>query len=157
MKTFRINGLDPGQFSHLFGKSDAELAACGARRYVVDAPLGYPDRVELRDLNVGESALLVNYAHLQNARSPYRSSHAIFIREGATTAYDETDEIPEVLRCRLLSVRAFDDAEMMLDTDVIDGADLRDWITSTFEDSSVDFIDVHNPKRGCFAARVRRP
>jgi hypothetical protein len=156
MNTFRITGLDPEQFSDLFGKSDEELAALGARRYVVDETPGFPDRVEMRDLDVGEKALLVNYTHLKDADSPYRSSHAIFVREGATAAYDETGEIPEVLRRRLLSVRAFDKDAMMLDADVIDGSDLRNWIAAAFDEGGVDFIDVHNAKRGCFAARVRR-
>jgi len=156
MNSFRITGLDPELFRHLFGKSDEELAALGARRYVVDATPGYPDRVEMRDLDIGESALLVNYEHLQHAGSPYRSSHAVFVREGATAAYNATDEIPDVLRSRLLSVRAFDNAEMLLAADVIDGGELRDWITSTFDNGNVDFIDVHNAKPGCFAARVRR-
>ncbi len=156
MSTFHITGLGPEQFSHLFGKSDAELAALGARRYVVDKSPGFPDRIEMRDLDVGEEALLVNYTHLDDARSPYRASHAIFVREGATVAYDTIDEIPEVLRRRLLSVRAFDRDAMLLDADVIDGSTLRDWIVTTFDNGSVDFIDVHNAKPGCFAARVRR-
>jgi hypothetical protein len=156
MNTFRITGLDPAPFSHLFGKSDEALAALGARRYVVDETPGYPDRVEMRDLAVGETALLVNYTHLDEAGSPYRSSHAVFVREGATAAYDETGEIPEVLRRRLLSVRAFDKKAMMVAADVIDGTALRDWIAATFENGAVDFIDVHNAKPGCFAARVRR-
>jgi hypothetical protein len=155
MNTFRITGLDPEQFSNLFGKSDEELAALGARRYVVDQTPGFPDRIEMRDLDVGEKALLVNYTHL-DAGSPYRSSHAVFVREGATTAYDATGEIPEVLRRRLLSVRAFDKNAMMVTADVIDGNSLRDWIASTFDNAAVDFIDVHNAKPGCFAARVRR-
>jgi hypothetical protein len=156
MNTFRITGLDPGQFSHLFGKNDEDLAALGARGYIVDATPGYPDRVEMRDLQIGELALLVNYAHLSNAASPYRSSHAIFVREGATAAYDEIDDIPEVLRSRLLSVRAFDAVEMMLDADVIDGGRLADWVKTAFRNGAVNFIDVHNAKPGCFAARVRR-
>lgn len=156
MSTFRITGLDPENFGHLFGKGDEELAALGARRCVVDATPGYPDRVEMRDLDIGETALLVNYTHLDDARSPYRSSHAIYVREGATAAYDATDEIPEVLRRRLLSVRAFDKGSMMVTADVIDGERLRDWIASTFDNAAVDFIDVHNAKPGCFAARVRR-
>jgi hypothetical protein len=155
MDTFRITGLDPAPFRDFFGKSDAELAALGARRYVVDQKPGYPDRIEMRDLDVGETALLVNYTHL-DAGSPYRSSHAVFVREGATSAYDAVDEIPDVLRRRLLSVRAFDRHAMMLTADVIDGSALRDWITSTFENAAVDFIDLHNAKPGCFAARVRR-
>jgi hypothetical protein len=156
MNTFRITGLDPEQFSNLFGKSDEELAALGARRCVVDQTPGYPDRIEMRDLDIGEKALLVNYTHLDDAGSPYRSSHAVYVREGATAAYDATGEIPEVLRRRLLSVRAFDKRAMMVAADVIDGSALRDWITSTFDDDAVDFIDLHNAKPGCFAARVRR-
>jgi hypothetical protein len=156
MRTFRITGLDPEPFRGLFGKSDDELAALGARRYVVDETPGFPDRIEMRDLDVGERALLVNYTHLDDASSPYRSSHAIFVREGATVPYDAIDEIPAVLKRRLLSVRAFTEDAMMLDADVIDGSRLRDWIETTFDDHSVNFIDVHNAKRGCFAARVRR-
>ena len=34
---FRIQGIDPGQFSHLYGLTDADLASVGAKRYVVDA------------------------------------------------------------------------------------------------------------------------
>jgi hypothetical protein len=56
MSTFRITGLDPERFRDLFGKSDEELAARGARRCIVDATPGYPDRVEMRDLEVGEKA-----------------------------------------------------------------------------------------------------
>jgi hypothetical protein len=156
MNTFRITGLDPVQFQDLFDKNDEELAALGARRYVVDKSPGYPDRVEMRDLDLGEHALLVNYTHLDDAGSPYRSSHAIFVREGATAAYDKTGEVPEVLRRRLLSVRAFDGDAMMVDADVIDGNRLRDWISAKFADAGVEFIDVHNAKPGCFAARVTR-
>jgi hypothetical protein len=156
MSTFRITGLDPAQFQDLFGKSDEELAAIGARRYAVDRNPGYPDRIELRDLEIGETALLVNYTHI-DAKTPYRASHAIYVREGATTAYDAFDEIPEYLRIRLLSVRAFDENAMLVTADVIDGSALRDWIASTFDDRSVHFIDVHNARQGCFAARVRRP
>ena len=36
--TFRIRGLDNGQFSHLFALSDAELAAQGAMRKTADGP-----------------------------------------------------------------------------------------------------------------------
>jgi hypothetical protein len=156
MSTFRITGLDPAPFSHLYGKTGDELAALGARRYIVDQTPGFPDRIELRDLNVGEKALLVNYAHLDHAGSPYRSSHAVFVREGATVPYDAFDAIPDVLRRRLLSVRAFDADAMMRDADVIDGDRLRNWIVAAFDDRAVDFIDVHNAKPGCFAARVRR-
>ncbi len=155
MRNFRITGLDPKQFSHLFGSSDEELAAQGAVRYVVDEKPGFPDRIEMRDLDIGERAILINYTHLDSS-SPYRSSHAIFVREGAETPYDAVNEIPEVLRRRLLSVRAFDKNAMMTDAQVIEGAELQPWIDRAFADANVDFIDVHNAHRGCFAARVNR-
>jgi hypothetical protein len=45
---------------------------------------------------------------------------------------------------------------MMVAADVIEGSRLREWIEATFSSGAVDFIDVHNAKPGCFAARVRR-
>jgi hypothetical protein len=155
MSSFRITGLDPEKFKDLFAMTDEELVAMGARRVVADETPGFPDRIEMRDFDVGETAILVNYTHL-DAASPYRSSHAIYVREGATRAYDAVDEVPGVLRRRLLSVRAFDEKAMMTNADVIDGTDLKGWITRTFENPRVAFIDVHNAKPGCFAARVQR-
>lgn len=67
--SFRVKGLDPTLFRHLFGLPEAELAAQGVKRYVVDAKPGFPDRVEVRDLEVGETALLLNYTH-QAADTP---------------------------------------------------------------------------------------
>lgn len=77
--TFRIAGLDPAPFRHLYGLSEEELARAGTRRCLVDTMPGFPDRIELRDLTPGEHALLVNYVH-QPADTPYRASHAIFVR-----------------------------------------------------------------------------
>ena len=51
--------------------------------------------------------LLLNYVH-QPADTPYKASHAIFVREGAERAYVGVDEAPECLRGRMLSLRAFD-------------------------------------------------
>jgi hypothetical protein len=155
MSTFRITGLRPEPFAKYFGKSDDELVVLGARRYVVDEKPGFPDRIEMRDLEVGETAILLNYEHLDKP-SPYRSLHAIFVREGASEAYDRVDEIPEVMQSRLLSVRSFSADAMMLDAEVLPGTELRGWIIQTFADPVVEFIDVHNAKRGCFSGRVVR-
>lgn len=109
---FRVTGLSAAPFRHLYGQSDAELATLGVKRYAVDHAPGFPDRIELRDVPAGETALLLNYVH-QPADTPYRASHAIFIREGAEVAYDGVDAIPEVMRTRLLSLRAFDAGDMI--------------------------------------------
>jgi hypothetical protein len=155
MTNFRIAGLQPAKFTEFFGKTNEQLSAVGARRYVVDEKPGFPDRIEMRDLEIGETAILLKYMHMDKP-SPYRASHAIFVREGATHAYDRVNEIPEVMRSRLLSARSFSVDGMMLDADVLPGTELREWILKSFVDSEVEFIDVHNAKRGCFSGRVLR-
>jgi hypothetical protein len=153
--SFRILGLDPAPFRHLFGLSDDQLAAQGARRYVVDRTPGFPDRVEVRDLAPGETAILLNYTH-QPADTPYRASHAIFVGEGARTRFDAVDTIPEVLRLRPLSLRAFDADHMMVDAEVIDGSEAGDAIERFLADPAVAYIQAHYARPGCYAARIER-
>ena len=152
---FRVRGLAPEQFLHLFGLSDDALARARAKRCRVDAKPGFPDRIELRDLEIGENAILLNYEH-QPADTPYRSRHAIFVLEGADEAFDMVDELPEVIRSRPISLRAFDAAGEMLHADLANGDGLRALIDRFFTDSTVDYLHAHYAKRGCYAARIDR-
>ncbi|HEU4959546.1 MAG TPA: DUF1203 domain-containing protein [Sphingomonas sp.] len=153
--SFVIQGLDPAPFRHLYGRSDAELAREGVIWMRADARPGFPCRVTLEDAEPGEDLLLLNYEHLPVA-TPYRSRHAIFVRDGAERTARFEDEVPEQLAVRLLSVRAFNADGMMTDADVFDGADLAERIAAFFADPAVAYLHVHNAKRGCFAARVDR-
>ena len=153
--SFRIRGLDPAPFRHLYGMSEAELARHGARRHVADSSPGYPDRVELRDAAVGGSLILVNYAH-QPFDTPYRGSHAIFVLEGATRAYDATDVVPEPLRRRVVSLRAFDAGHDMVDAALVDGRELDTAIVRLFDNPAVTYMQAHYALRGCYAARIER-
>lgn len=153
--SYRISGLDPAPFQDLFGLADAELARRGVKRYTADTKPGYPDRIELRDAEPGETVLLLNYTHLP-ADSPYRASHAIFVREGATSAVSHVDAVPEVLRSRLISLRAFDGNSMMLDADVVEGAALEPLIERFLSNPEVSFLQAHFARRGCYAARIER-
>ena len=153
--SFRTFGLDPAPFRRFYGLSDAALAVHGVQRRVADAKPGFPDRVEMRDAEPGETLLLLNYTH-QPADTPYRASHAIFVREGAERAYDETDEVPEPLRGRLISLRAFDGGHQMVDADVVAGQALEGTIERFFADPGVRYLHAHYAKRGCYAARIER-
>lgn len=153
--SFRILGLAPTPFLPLFGLSDAALAAHGARRCMVDTPIGYPDRIELRDAAPGESVLLLSHVH-QPAATPYRAAHAIFVREGAQVAYDATDQIPDALRRRTLSLRAFDAQHEMVDADLVEGGQCEGLIARLFDDSRVAYLQAHFARRGCYAARIER-
>ncbi|MDO6413502.1 DUF1203 domain-containing protein [Sphingomonas sp. BIUV-7] len=153
--SFRIQGLDPAPFRHLWGLSNEALAGFGARRHVVDAKPGCPDRIMVRDLDPGETAILLNYEH-QPADTPYRSRHAIFVAEGASEALDMVDEIPEVIRIRPISLRAFTAFGEMLDADLADGHDLSPLIERLFARPDVAYLHAHYAKRGCYAARIVR-
>ncbi len=155
MGGYIIRGLDPAPFAPLFGLSDAALAEHHVVRRVADTKPGFPCRVTLDDAEPGEGLLLLNYEHLPVA-SPYRSTHAIFIREGARDAALYVDAVPEQLSRRLLSVRAFDAAGMMADADVIDGTALDAVARAWLAPPEVAYLHVHNAKPGCFAARIDR-
>ncbi len=152
---FQISALSANKFSHLIGLDDESLAKHGARRMQVDSKPGYPCRVTLEDAEIGESVLLLNYEHLA-VDSPYRSTHAIFVREGLTTCPPIVNQIPEQLRIRLLSIRAFDADGMMVDADVVHGKESEAVIKRLLKDQRVDYLHIHNAKPGCYAARVDR-
>lgn len=153
---FRISPLPISGFQHLFGASAETLSSHGAVRMRVDVKPGFPCRVSLEDAEVGETVILVNHEHL-SVSTPYRSAHAVFVREMVTEAEPMIDEVPESLRIRLLSLRAFDDDGMMVDADVVHGRELEPAIERMLDNSSAAYLHVHNAKPGCYAARIDRP
>lgn len=152
---FRISGLSPEPFRRFYGLSNEELEREGVKRYVADKTPGFPDRIEMRDVDIGQRLLLLNHV-CQPANTPYRATHAIFIREGAEQTYDRIDEVPEVMRIRLLSLRAYDSSGMMLDADVVDGREIEKIIARFFANPEIAYIHAHNAKRGCYSGRIDR-
>ena len=150
---FTVSGLSPEPFLPLYGLSDAELAERRARRVVVNGG-GFPERIEMRDAEPGETLLLVNYEH-QSADTPYRSSHAVYVREGATETWSG-DHLPEVLRRRLLSLRAFSADGSMVDADVIEGGEAEQLIERLFSKPEVAYLHAHSARPGCYLARIDR-
>lgn len=153
--TYRIKGLSPEPFTQFFGKSDAELAALGVERHVAQTHPGFPDRVTMEDLQVGETALLLNFEHLP-VNSPYRSSHAIYVKEGATSAYDVVGEIPDVMRRRVLSIRGISDTGHIVDAAIAEGDEIEQTIKTLLAQSEVAYIHAHYAQRGCYAGLIER-
>ena len=152
---FRISGLAPEPFRHLFGLSAEALREHGAERRTVAAFPGYPDRIELRDVPLGDTVLLLNHVH-QPADTPYRASHAIFVNEAATETALYCDEVPPVFDGRVLSLRAFGRDGLMRDAALAQPGEADRAIRALLADPHVDHIDAHNATRGCFAARIER-
>jgi hypothetical protein len=152
---YRITGLPASDFAHLAGMDDSQLRDLGIRRMRIDAPYSAPDRISLRDAEPGETVLLLNYEH-QAAASPSRSRHAIYIIEGEKRRFDAVNVVPDVMRRRLLSLRAFDNDGMMIDADVVEGAEVEPLIERLLADARTAYVHAHYARRGCFAARIER-
>ena len=155
MSSFRLVGLAAENFEPFFAMSDAELAALGARRVVADAPTGYPCRVSLVDADVGDELLLLPHEHLSTG-SPYRASGPVYVRRGAARAVLAPGAIPPYVTRRLMSVRAYDAGDMMVEAGVCEGTQASDLIERMLSDEAVSFVHLHNAKRGCFSCRVER-
>lgn len=153
--SFRISGLPAAEFQSLFALSDQELAQRGAQRRIADVKPGFPCRVSLEDAEPGEKLILLNYMY-QPTASPYRASGPIFVRETAAETFAQTNTVPEQLRVRLLSVRAYDVTDAIADATVVEGRELETSIARVFEKPDVAYIHVHFARYGCYACRIDR-
>ena len=151
---FRVLGLSPDRFRPLFALPDERLHELGARRVFADDPR-MPCRVSMEHAELREELLLVNFEH-QPANTPYRATHAIYVRRAAERAFEAVDIVPEVLRTRLLAIRAFDAGHMMIDAEVCEGVEAADMFERFLANPQTSYLHVHNAKRGCYAARVER-
>lgn len=153
--SYRIEGLAPARFQNLFGLADAELAKHHVVRVTADSKPGFPCRITLEDAEPGESLLLLN--HVSNdASNPYRSTHAIFVREMAKAAARFDDAVPPSFNGRTLGLRGFDSEGMLVSAALAMPGEADDAIRFLFEQPEIATIHAHNAARGCFVARIER-
>jgi Protein of unknown function (DUF1203) len=152
---FRISGLPITPFQTLLNATDEALVQQNIRALEVDAPNAYPCRITLQDAQLGERVLLLNHAHLPSS-SPYAASGPIFISRTASESASYVNEVPEQQRRRLLSVRAYDAQDMMIEAEVIEGSLLAEQIAKFWKLAQVSYLHVHNARQGCYACRVDR-
>lgn len=152
--SYCIRGLSPEPFMPLFGLDDEALAANGARRVVADADSGFPCRVSLEEASAGETLILLNF--VSNEHGPYRTAHAIFVREGAVQPEPFVGRTPPVFAGRTLSLRGFSADGEMVDAALAAPAEHEQTIHKLLADPRIDHIDAHNAARGCFSARIER-
>jgi hypothetical protein len=152
---FRLLGLDPAPFGSLFDLPDAELHARGIRRVRADADAGFPCRVSLRDAAAGEELLLLPYRH-HDVASPYQAEGPIYVRRGAERASPAAGEVPDYVARRLISLRAYDRAAMMLRAEVLDGTAVAARLADWFGDEAVAYVHLHNARPGCYSCAAVR-
>lgn len=152
------DGGDPGPEFVLHSISSAaadSLRDRGGPIYLADENPGYPCRQCLRDADVGEELILVSHNPF-TTNSQYRSASPIFLHRLACEPPNDPTHLPQQLTQRQLSVRSFDQDEMMIDAAVIDGQELAHTIQGFFENATSEQIHVHNATRGCWAVTVER-
>jgi hypothetical protein len=153
--SFQIAALQPQIFEDYFTLSDDELADRLAVRVTATKKPGFPCRVSLADAEIGDELILVNYLH-QSGASPYRAAHAVYVRKGVEQARPEVDEIPDLLRIRTLSLRAFNDRAAIVAAELVEGENLDPALDRLLADPAVAYVHIHFAGHGCYAARADR-
>jgi Protein of unknown function (DUF1203) len=121
-----------------------------------DAPNSFPCRRCLKDAAVGDRMSLESYDPFVG-QSPYSGPGPIFVHADSCEPFREDGSgLPDQLRRRLLSFRAYDANHMMLDAEVAEGSEFELVADRLFSDARVDYLHVHNARPGCFAVRVDR-
>ena len=152
---FKIKEIAIDKVAHLFELNSKELEKREIHTIIADSNPGFPCRVSLKEANIGEKIFAFNYQH-HDVRSPYRASGPIFVRENAIPANLNTNEIPEILEHRLLSVRAYDRKAMMIDAKTVKGEHLRPTIHELFSNGEIAYLQVHNSSHGCYNCQIDR-
>jgi hypothetical protein len=155
MPSFQIVGLAPEPFEPLFALSAEALAERGIRRMRAAASSGYPCRISLEDAAAGDELLLLPFEH-QPANSPYRASGPIYVKVGARQRTMAAGDVPESVRRRQISLRAYDADDMIVNAEVCDGQSVAGEIERLLADPLVRYLHLHNAKRGCYSCLVRR-
>lgn len=153
--SFVISGLPLEPFKSLFALDDASLAARGIIKRTATAKPGFPCRIALRDAELGETVLLLNYEH-QPADTPYRSAYAIYVSESAAETWSGQDTIPPAMRGRPISLRAFSHDGLLLSAEVAMGEQLDTAIERQLATPGAAYLHAHNAGHGCFVARIDR-
>ncbi len=152
--TYTITGLDPTAFSDLFGMSDADLEKHDAMRVTATSHPGFPCRISLQDADVGETVILLHHVS-HSARTPYRSSYAIYVRQVCEAA-QYCDTLPPILQGRPIGLRAFDAAGMLRDARLAMPGEADAGIRGLFANPVIAYIHAHNAAHGCFVAQIDR-
>jgi hypothetical protein len=152
--TYRIQGLSPEPFAHLFALDDEELAARRARRVRAEGD-GFPCRVSLEDAREGETVLLVSYVS-HDVETPFRTRYAVYVRDGVEQAALRTGSLPPMLDRRHLSLRGFDGSGMLRAATIAEPGLGDAAVRTLLQDEGVSEVHAHNAAYGCFLARLER-
>lgn len=126
-------------------------------RRSISTGTGAPCRHCLRNGTKGEEMLLGSY-RLVAPVGIYWTPSPIFLHAADCPAYAGTGEIADIVRTSLISVRAYDAAQMVLYDlgQVADGTNADAPLARALADPRTSFVNIHTAKPGCLLTRVER-
>jgi len=138
-----------------FRQTDRDDAGNRLHHKIADHPA--PCRHCLSESAVGAPILLGSY-HFGRPIGVYWTPSPVFIHAEACRRFGQPNIVPEIVRRRLVSVRAYDADDMCLYDlgDVSDGGEV-DWlINRALADARTDYVNIHTARPKCFLCRVER-
>jgi hypothetical protein len=148
MPTFTVRALSAAAAEGARRSPGAVPAAAG------DGP--YPVRCCLSDAADPAEVVLGSIMPFRG-ESPYAARSPVYVHaERCAGRAEVPGAVPEMLRGRLLSVRAYDDRHMLTGTEVLPGTELEAAIERLLGDEAGAYLHVHFAGPGCYACRIDR-
>ena len=151
---FRCIPMDPTSATR-FRRSGLDDAGNPLHRKIAAHPS--PCRYCLAESEVGALMLLGSY-HFGRPHGVYWTPSPIFLHADPCGSFPQANAVPEIVRHRLVSVRAYDTDDMCIYElgDVCDGAKVEGLLERALSDRRTDFVNIHTARPGCFLCRVER-
>jgi hypothetical protein len=133
-----------------------EARSCPATVPAVAGDGPYPVRCCLSDAPDAGGVVLASVMPFRG-ESPYAARSPVYVHAERCAGHsEEPGAIPDMLRGRLLSVRAYDGAHMLTGTEVLQGTELEGAIERLLDDAPDAYLHVHFAGPGCYACRIDR-
>ena len=154
MVPFRCVPMDTAAADR-FRETGVDDAGNRLHRKLADHPA--PCRHCLTDAVQGEPVLLGSY-HFGRPKGIYWTPSPIFVHEQRCTPFRPANLIPEIVRNRLVSVRAYDSDDFCVYDlgDVSEGGNVEVLIDRALADRPTDYVTIHTARPGCFLCRAER-
>ena len=117
----------------------------------------FPCRHCLRLAREGEEVLLGSY-NLTGPLGIYWTPSPIFVHAEPCERFAQADEVPEIVRTSLVSVRSYDANDQCLYDlgEAVEGPDVDGPLARAITDPRTQFVNIHTAKPGCLLVRVER-
>jgi hypothetical protein len=124
---------------------------------LVRADSGSPCRHCLQDAAAGDGLLLGSY-HFGNPQGIYWAPSPVWVHAEPCPRFEQSDTVPEIVRNRLVSVRAYDSQDQMIYElgEVCRGTKVEAPLERALGDSRTGYVNIHTAGPGCFLCRAER-